>query len=56
MYAAGYGDFVLARATFDEIASNVSLKNCADCSTCLAKCSNYVCIGDKIRDLKAMYV
>ena len=56
MYAAGYGNFVHARATLDEIASNVSLKNCSDCSGCEAKCPNYVCIGDNIRDLKAMYL
>jgi len=56
MYAAGYGNFVHARATFDEIASNSSLKNCADCSGCEAKCPNYVCIGDNIRDLKAMFL
>jgi len=56
MYAAGYGNFVHARAALDEIASNVSLKNCADCSACGAKCSNYVSIADNIRDLKAMYL
>jgi predicted aldo/keto reductase-like oxidoreductase len=56
MYAAGYGDFVLARTTLDEIASNVNIHNCSDCSTCSAKCSNFVCIADNIRDLKAMYV
>jgi len=56
MYAAKYGNFVHARATLDEIAVNVGLKNCADCSACVAKCVNYVGIGDNIRDLKSMYL
>ena len=56
MYAAKYGNFVHARATLDEIAADISLKNCADCSKCNAKCANYVSIADNIRDLKAMYM
>jgi len=56
MYAAKYGNFVHARATLDEIAANVGLKNCADCSDCSARCANYVGIADNIRDLKAMYL
>jgi predicted aldo/keto reductase-like oxidoreductase len=56
MYVAGYGNFVHARATLDEIAGDVSLKNCADCSDCCAKCANYVGIADNIRDLKTLYL
>jgi predicted aldo/keto reductase-like oxidoreductase len=56
MYAAKYGNFVHARDTLEEIAENVSLKNCADCSACNAKCANYVNIAGNIRDLKAMYL
>ena len=56
MYAANYGNFVHARATLDEIAANVGLKNCADCRDCNAKCANYVAIADNIRDLKALYL
>jgi len=56
MYAAKYGNFVHARATLDEIAADASLKNCADCSDCNAKCANYVSIAGNIRDLKAMYL
>ena len=56
MYAAKYGNFVHARATLDEIAESVSLKNCADCSDCNAKCANYIRIADNIRDLKTMYL
>ena len=56
MYAAKYGNFVHARATLDEIAENIGLKNCADCSDCNAKCANYIHIADNIRDLKAMYL
>ena len=56
MYAAKYGNFVHARATLDEIAEDVSLKNCGNCSDCSAKCANYVHIAENIRDLKAMYL
>jgi len=56
MYASKYGNFVHARATLDEIASNASLKNCSNCSDCNAKCANYVNIADNIRDLKSMYL
>jgi predicted aldo/keto reductase-like oxidoreductase len=56
MYAAKYGNFVHARSTLDEIAANVSLNNCANCSDCNAKCANYVSIADNIRDLKTMYL
>lgn len=56
MYAAKYGNFVHARTTFNEIATNVSLKNCGDCTDCDAKCANYVNIAENIRDLKAMYL
>jgi len=56
MYAAQYGNFVHARATFDGIAADASLKNCANCSDCNAKCANYVSIAENIRDLKAMYL
>ena len=56
MYAAGYGNFIHARTTLDEIASNSSLKNCSNCSDCNAKCANYVNIAENIRDLKSMYL
>ena len=56
MYASKYGNFVHARATLDEIASNASLKNCSNCSDCNAKCANYINIADNIRDLKSMYL
>ena len=56
MYAAKYGNFVHARATLDEIAADASLKNCANCSECGARCANYVSIANNIRDLKTMYL
>jgi len=56
MYAANYGNFVHARAALEEIAENVGLKNCADCSGCGARCVNHVSIADNIRNLKAMYL
>ena len=56
MYASKYGNFVHARETLNEIAADASLKNCADCRDCVAKCANYVGIAANIRDLKAMYL
>ena len=56
MYAAKYGNFIHARTTLNEIATNVSLKNCGDCTECDARCTNHVNIAENIRDLKAMYL
>jgi len=56
MYAAQYGNFQHARATFDEIAENVGLKNCGDCDTCRAQCAHHVNIARNISNLKSMYL
>jgi len=55
MYAANYGNFEHARATFDDIPEQASLGNCVDCDSCSARCANTVRIGERVADLKAMY-
>jgi uncharacterized protein len=56
MYAANYANFEQARATFEEIPENASLKNCRDCSKCAARCVNNVKIQERIADLKTIYI
>jgi predicted aldo/keto reductase-like oxidoreductase len=56
MYAANYANFEHARATFDEIPAQASLGSCAGCTTCSARCANNVRIGERVADLKTMYV
>jgi uncharacterized protein len=56
MYARQYGNFNMARATYNEIPYYKSLDVCGNCESCVAKCSNSVNIPQKISDLKMMYV
>lgn len=56
MYAANYANFQQARATFDEVPAESSLRNCSDCGECSARCANNVRIGERVADLRAMYV
>ncbi|MFB3854917.1 MAG: aldo/keto reductase [Vicinamibacterales bacterium] len=55
MYAANYANFEQARATFEEIPEAASLGNCAACERCSARCRDTVRIGERVRDLRAMY-
>jgi len=55
MYAAQYGNFVLARQTLDDIPVENSLKNCVSCTNCTAGCANTVDIARRIEELKLMY-
>jgi len=55
MYAASYANFEQARATFEEIPADASLRNCTDCAQCSARCANNVRIGERVADLKAIY-
>jgi len=56
MYAARYSNFYQARTTLDEIPPEFSLKACASCVSCTARCSNSVNIAQNIDELKLMYV
>ena len=55
MYAANYANFEQARATFDEIPANASLRRCTACPECSARCIGNVRIGERLADLKTMY-
>ena len=55
MYAANYANFERARATFEEIPAEASLRNCADCAQCSARCANNVRINERIADLRTIY-
>ncbi|MBN1211590.1 MAG: aldo/keto reductase [candidate division Zixibacteria bacterium] len=55
MYAAQYGNFVLARQTLDDIPSENGLKNCTACSSCTAGCAHTIDIAGRIEELKLMY-
>jgi succinate dehydrogenase/fumarate reductase-like Fe-S protein len=55
MYAAQYGDFHLARTALDQLPRSRSLKACAGCAECVARCANTVDIAARIAELKLMY-
>jgi uncharacterized protein len=52
MYAEGYKEYALARATFDEV-STASL--CSGCSECVAQCVNGLNIARKMRQAQSMF-
>jgi predicted aldo/keto reductase-like oxidoreductase len=55
MYAAQYGNFEHARATMDDIPEDRSLRACSGCSSCLARCSNFVNIAGRLDTLRHIY-
>ncbi len=56
MYAACYANFDQARRTLAEIPESAGLRKCADCSDCSAQCARNVRIGERIAELKTIYV
>jgi predicted aldo/keto reductase-like oxidoreductase len=48
MYAEGYKNAELARATYKEIPSAFSASACTDCSICVARCVNGLNIPAKM--------
>ncbi|MGA3086349.1 MAG: aldo/keto reductase [Thermodesulfobacteriota bacterium] len=52
MYAQGYKEYALAKATFDE-ASKASL--CSTCSGCVARCVNGLNIAEKMRQARSLF-
>jgi uncharacterized protein len=52
MYAEGYREFALAKATFDEV-STASL--CSGCSECVAQCVNGLNIARKMRQARSLF-
>ncbi len=51
MYAMGYGNLHMTRATLAEIPQSRGIDVCRDCGECTAECRNRVPIGDRIGEL-----
>ncbi|MGB4704572.1 MAG: aldo/keto reductase [Candidatus Saccharicenans sp.] len=54
MYAASYGNFYQAREALDGLEPERSLKLCADCQQCQAKCVRGVNIARRLDELKIL--
>jgi predicted aldo/keto reductase-like oxidoreductase len=52
MYAEGYGEYALAKATFDEVAAPFG---CASCVQCVAKCAFGLDVAAKMRSAGGMF-
>ncbi len=48
MYAEGYRNLELARATYQELPAGTSALSCLDCAVCVARCSNGLDISAKM--------
>lgn len=55
MYAEGYGDVAVARATHAELPWAVSAAACAGCATCVAQCAQGLSIPDQMRRAQALF-
>ncbi len=53
MYAAGYGNYIQARATIAELPGNKGLDVCRKCSNCQASCRRGIDIGSRVNSLIA---
>jgi predicted aldo/keto reductase-like oxidoreductase len=53
MYAAGYGNYIQARATVAELPGNKGLSVCRECSACSAVCRRGIDIASRIDSLIA---
>lgn len=54
MYAASYGNFYQARETLDGLEATRSIKACADCDLCVARCSRGVNIARRLDEIKTL--
>jgi hypothetical protein len=54
MYAEGYRDMALARATYGEIPSECGPDLCAVCRKCVAQCANGLDIGRKMARVRGL--
>lgn len=54
MYAAQYGDLVMARSALDEILPGRGLEACRDCGECAARCARSVDAARRIGDLRTL--
>lgn len=55
MYAEGYGDLNLARATYGELPANRGLAMCAGCSVCTAKCVNGLDLASRLEKARGVF-
>lgn len=55
MYADYYGQFSLGRERFLELAEDVRMVKCADCSGCVVSCPNGVRIADRLIRAQELY-
>jgi len=54
MYAEGYGDIALAKATHAELAPDRSAAVCRDCTTCVARCARALTVPEQMRRAQAL--
>jgi predicted aldo/keto reductase-like oxidoreductase len=55
MYADGYGNYELARSTYDELQQNESAFACSNCTECVAHCANGLNIADKMQKARMLF-
>lgn len=55
MYAQGYSDVALARATYRSIPNARSASACVDCSKCVAQCVNGLDISSKMKQARTLF-
>ena len=55
MYAEGYGNYELARSTYDELQQNESALACSNCTECVAHCANGLNIADKMQTARTLF-
>lgn len=55
MYAEGYGNYELARSTYDELQQEESAFACSNCTECVAHCANGLNIADKMHKARALF-
>ncbi|MCX5808111.1 MAG: aldo/keto reductase [Proteobacteria bacterium] len=55
MYAEGYGNYELARSTYDELQQNESAFVCSNCTECVARCANGLNIANKMQKARMLF-
>ena len=55
MYAEGYGDRALARATHAALPRAVSAAACGDCEVCVARCVNGVALARQMHKAQRLF-
>jgi predicted aldo/keto reductase-like oxidoreductase len=55
MYAEGYGDVALARATYGELPAARGLDQCAACPVCTAQCVNGLNIAERMNKARTVF-